>query len=182
MKLHLTILSLLLGISVAAGAGSNQAANKAALRLVLSEVQPGTLSSEHYCMLVFDDHNFHSEKSYSSKGKDQERKVYQGRLSDAEWNTLTAILDAKPFRELQVAPGGPTLVTEGLHPYAISVARQKGFQNMEFLTKASLKPYESKVKPLLQWWKSTRNQRLQVSDTDSDDRCTLNNSAPVFNK
>lgn len=181
MKLRITMLSVLLGISLAAGAGSSEPANKAALRLVLSEVQPGALSSSQYCMLVFDDHNFHAEKAYTTNGKDRTRKVYQGRLSDADWNALTAILDAKAFRDLYVPPSSPTLVTEGLHPYAISVARQKGFQNMEFMSKESIKPYESKLKPLLEWWKSARNQRLAESGAAADDRCALSDSTPVFN-
>jgi hypothetical protein len=47
------ILSAVLGIALSANSGSNEGA---ALRLVLSEVQPGTLTSQHYCLLVFDDH------------------------------------------------------------------------------------------------------------------------------
>ena len=181
MKPSITILSVLLGISLVATAGSNEPANKAALRLVLSEVQPGALSSEQYCMLVFDDHNFHAEKAYRTKGKDRDRKVYQGRLSDADWNALIAILDAKQFRDLHVPRSAPSLVAENLHPYAISVARQNGFQNMEFLSKDSLKPYESQVKPLLQWWKSARNQRLPESDAAADSRCSLSTGDAIFN-
>ncbi len=181
MKLPITILSVLLGISLLANAGSSEPANKAALRLVLSEVQPGALSSAQYCMLVFDDHNFHAEKAYSTNGKDRKRSVYQGRLSDAEWNALTAILDAKPFRDLYVPPSAPTLVTEGLHPYAISVARQKGFQNMEFMSKESLKPYRAKLKPLLEWWKSARSQSLPQSNAAVDSRCALSHPGAVFN-
>ena len=171
MKPSITILSALLGISLLANAGSNEPANKVPLRLVLSEVQPGALSSEQYCMLVFDDHNFHAEKAYRTKGKERERKVYQGRLSDEDWNALIAILDAKPFRDLYVPPSASSLVAEGLHPYTISVARENGFQNMEFLSKASLKPYESQVKPLLEWWKSARHQRTPESDAPADNRC-----------
>ncbi len=180
MKPLLTILSVLLAISLVANAGSNEKASKPALRLVLSEIQPGALSSEQYCMLVFDDHNFHAEKAYRTHGKDQDRKVYQGTLSDTDWNALTAILDGKAFRELNVPRSTDNLVGEDLHPYAISVARQKGFQNMEFLTKKSLKPYQSQVKPLLDWWKSARSQRMPESNSGADSRCSLNNRDALF--
>ncbi len=180
MKPWITILSVLLGISLLANAGSDEPANKPVLRLVLSEVQPGALSSEQYCMLVFDDHNFHAEKAYRARGKDRDRKVYQGRLSDEDWNALIVILDAKAFRELNVPRSAPSLVADNLHPYAISVARKGGFQNMEFLNKASLKPYESQVKPLLEWWKSARNQHTPESNAAADSRCSLSNG-PIFN-
>jgi hypothetical protein len=67
------------------------------------------------------------------------------------------------------------------HPYTISVSRQSGFQNMEFLTKESLKPYESRLKPLLQWWKSSRNLRLEESNAAAaDSRCSLSDTDGFF--
>ena len=181
MKPSMTIVSVLLGISLAANAGSNEPTKGAALRLLLSEVQPGALGSEQYCMLVFDDHHFHTEKAHRIRGKDQDRKVYEGQLSDAEWNALTAIVDAKQFRELHVPPPGQALVVNDPHPYTISVSRQSGFQNMEFLTKENLKPYESRLKPLLQWWKSSRNLRLEESNAAAaDSRCSLSDADGFF--
>ena len=103
-------------------------------------------------MLVFDDRHFHYEKANRHLGKDLERKVYEGQLSDADWATLTGILDTKEFRELNVPPSTPPLVVQESHPYTISVAREDRFQNMEFLTKESLKPYEGQIRPLLKWW------------------------------
>jgi len=174
-------LTALLGIALMAGAGSDQAANGRTLRLLLSEVQPGMSSSEHYCMLVFDDHHFHAEKAVRTRvGTDKERKVYEGQLSDADWNTVTTIIEAKTFRELRVPSSTPSLVVRDSHPYTISVARANGFQNMEFLTKESLKPYESEVKPLLQWWKSSRKLTTSQSNADADSRCSLGDSNAIF--
>ena len=64
----MTILSVVLGIGLLANAGPNEAAKAPALRLLLSEVQPGSMASEHYCMLVFDNHRFHAERA-QSRGK-----------------------------------------------------------------------------------------------------------------
>jgi len=87
----------------------------------------------------------------------------------------------KQFRELRVAPSMPGLVVENSHPYTISVARQKGFQNMEFLTKESLKPYDSELKPLLRWWKSARDMHVPETNTDVDSRCSLTDAEAIFN-
>ena len=181
MKLPITIFCVLLVISPAANAGSDKPEKGAALRLLLSEVQPGSLGSDQYCMLVFEDHHFHAEKAHRKRGKDEERKVYQGQLSDADWNALTTIIDARQFRELHVPPSMKSIVVQDSHPYTISVSRQDGFQNMEFLTKESLKPYESELKPLLQWWKSSRNSRMAESNTDADSRCSLSDAGGIFN-
>ena len=178
MKSSITILSVVLGISFLAYAGSKE--HPAELRLLLSEVQPGALGTEQYCMLVFDDHSFHSERAHRKLGKDQERAVYEGKLSDNDWDALTAIIDAKQFRELKVPESAPTLVVNDPHPYTISVARRGGFQNMEFLTKASLKPYESELKPLLRWWSSSRSAHMSESEAPPDRRCALNDSTGVF--
>jgi hypothetical protein len=181
MKPWVPIIAALLGITLPTSAGSVEPTKEATLRLVLSEVQVGQSTSEQYCMLVFDDHNFHSEKASRVRGKDKERKVYQGRLSDADWNALRAILDTKQLRELHVPQGVPSLVVRDLHPYTISIAREDGFQNMEFLNKESLKPYESSVKPLLQWWKSARNLPTEEANVATDSRCSLSNVNGIFN-
>lgn len=181
MKLAITIVSVLLAMGLVANAGSNEPTKGAGLRLLLSEVHPGVLGSEQYCMLVFDDHHFHAEQAHRERGKDRDRKVYQGQLSDADWNALNAILDARQFRELQVPRSMRALVVQDLHPYTISVSRQGGFQNMEFLNKESLKPYESQLKPLLEWWKSSRNFHTGESNADVDSRCSLSDTDGIFN-
>lgn len=176
----MTTLYIVLGIGLAATAGANESATGASLRLLLSEVQPGALATQQYCMLVFEDRHFHAEKANRKLGKDRERKVYEGQLSDPDWNALVGILDAKEFRDLVVPPSMPSLVIHDSHPYTISVAREKRFQNMEFLTKESLKPYESQLKPLLQWWKSSRSVPMPESTAPPDSRCALNSSDAVF--
>src|ERR1700694_4287705 len=94
--------SFLLGLALATTAGSGQQPPKPAIRLLLSEVQPGSLSADQYCTLVFADHHFHSEKASRHHGKDTDRKVYEGELSEAEWSALGGILDRREFRELKV--------------------------------------------------------------------------------
>lgn len=180
MTRPMTILSVVLGIGLAANPGSSEPAKGADLRLMLSEVQPGTMATEQYCTLVFADRHFHAEKANRKMGKDRDRRVYEGQLSEADWTALEGILDSKQFRELKVPVTVPPLVIEDSHPYTISVARENKFQNMEFLDSKSLKPYESQVKPLLQWWKSWRGTRLPESNAAPDNRCVLDKTHAVF--
>jgi len=176
----MTILYVVLGIGLAANAGPNDPAKGTPLRLLLSEVQPGTMASEQYCMLVFADRHFHAEKANRKMGKDRDRKVYEGQLSEAGWNELGAILDSKEFRELKVPPSMAPLVIEDSHPYTISVAREKGYQNMEFLTRKSRQPYESQLEPLLRWWKSVRGGHKSASNAPPDSRCALDSINAIF--
>ncbi|MFZ0797225.1 MAG: hypothetical protein WCA13_19720 [Terriglobales bacterium] len=175
-------LAFLLGLLLAATVASGQASNPPALRLLLNEVQPGSLSTEQYCTLVFTDRHFHMEKATLQHGRDSDRKTYEGELSEADWNALGGILDRKEFRELKVPPSIAPLVMQDTHPYTISVARDGNFQNMEFLNGKSLKPYEPQIKPLLQWWKSFRGRRLPESNAPADKRCALDNSRAVISQ
>jgi hypothetical protein len=69
---------------------------------------------------------------------------------------------------------------EDVHAYYISVAREKKFQNMEFLNNQSRKPYESQLKPLLQWWKRLRNAHMPESNAPPESRCVLDSTHAVF--
>jgi hypothetical protein len=170
----------LLGIGLTAMAGFGQPPTRAALRVFLNEVQPGVLSAPQYCTLVFQDRHFHSERANIKNGRDSDRKVYEGELSDTDWNSLVAIIDSKEFRDLNVPRTVPPLVMQDTHPYTISVARDKTFQNMEFMDTKSMKPFESQVKPLLQWWKSFRGHRRPESSSPPDARCALDSTHAIF--
>jgi hypothetical protein len=170
----------LLGLRLAVTTVSGQAPAKAPLKIFLNEVQPGVMSAPQYCTLVLKDRHFHFEKADIKRGRDVDRKVYEGQLSDADWNTLVAIIDGKEFRDLKVPQTVPPLVMQDTHPYTISIARDKDFQNMEFLDNKSLKPYESQVKPLLQWWKSFRGRHRPESSSPPDARCALDSTHSVF--
>jgi hypothetical protein len=154
----------------------------ASLKLVINEVLPGAMSSQQYCTLVFADHTFHSEKANIKSAKDTERKIYEGPLSDSQWNELTAIIDNPQFRDLKIPRTVPPLIMQDTHPYTISVARDKDFQNMEFLDSKSLKPYESQIKPLLQWWKALRGQHMSDSKAAANPRCALDNTHAIYSQ
>jgi hypothetical protein len=179
---HISILCGVLGIGLAAAAGPDEMAKGTAVQLLLSEVQAGSMASEQYCTLVFADRHFHYEKASRKMGQDRDRKVYEGQLSQADWDALTGILDRKEFRELNVPPEVPPLVMEDVHTFTISVARGSKFQNMEFLDNKSRKPYDSQLKPLLQWWKSVRRERMVESKALPDARCSLNNTRGVYSR
>ena len=173
---------ILLGLGLTATTGSGQPPAPAALKIFLNEIQPGAMSAPQYCTLVFADHRFHSEKADIKRGRDTDRKVYEGQLSDNDWNALVAVIDSPGFRDLNVPPTVPPLVMQDTHPYTFSVARDKNFQNMEFLDNKSLKPYEAQVKPLLQWWKGLRGQHISVSTASPDSRCALDSTHAVYSQ
>jgi hypothetical protein len=173
----------ILGIGLgAAVAGQSEIANGAGVRLQLNEVQPGTMASEQYCTVIFANRHFHSEKASRSRGKDTDRKVYEGELSEADWNALGGIIDSEGFRALNVPQVVSPLVIQDAHTVTISVARGARFQNMEFLDNKSRKPYDSQLKPLLRWWKSFRGERVAESKVAPDARCSLDNSNAVFSQ
>jgi hypothetical protein len=170
----------LLGLGLTATTGSGQSPTPAPLKIFLNEVQPGVMSAPQYCTLVFSDRHFHTERADLKQGHDFDRKVYEGQLSDTDWSALVAIIDNQGFRDLKVPRTVPPLVMQDTHPYTISVARDKNFQNMEFLDNKSLKPYESQVRPLLQWWKSFRGRRAPESNSPADPRCALDKTHAIF--
>lgn len=169
-----------LGVVLAQDRNPSSTLGGDALRLFLNEVQPGTLSSEQYCLLVFHDRHFHAERAVRKMGKDRDRKAYEGELSEKEWSALGEILDSKKFRELYVPQVVSPLVIEDAHAYNISVARGNKFQNLEFLDNKSRKPYESQLKPLLQWWKSVRRGRMSEANVPGDSRCSPDSAHPLF--
>ncbi len=175
-------IAFLLMLGLTATAVSGQAPANAPLKIFLNEVQPGVMSSPQYCTLVFDNHRFHSEKADIKPGSDTGRKIYEGQLSDSDWNALIAVIDSPGFRDLKVPQTVPPLVMQDTHPYTISIAREKDFQNMEFPDNKSLKPYQSQVKPLLQWWKSFRGQRTPESSARADTRCALDKTHAIFSQ
>jgi hypothetical protein len=174
-------ISVVVGIALGVAAGVNETAKTATpLRLMISEVQPGTMASVQYCTLVFADHRFHTEKSNRKMGRDRDRKVYEGELSDSNWKALEAILDNNEFHDLVVPQGVSPLVIENAHPITISVARNTKFQNMEFLDNKSRKPYDRQLKPLLEWWKTFRGAKINESIASPDSRCSLDSTHGLF--
>ena len=176
----LTILSLIFGIGLTPALAADDPAKGSPLRLMLTESAPGSMSTEQYCLLVFSDRSFHAERANRKQGKDRDRKVFEGQVSEADWNALAAIVDTKEFREMKVSHAAPPPVIENSHPYTISVIREKGYQNVEFLTSDSMKPYEHQVKPLLQWWKSLRGSRMSESKGSPDARCSPDSDKSIF--
>ncbi|SRR5713101_5021101 len=175
-----SILCWILLPGLAMAGGPEQSSNRSAFRLRLSEVRPGGMATDQRCTLIFPDRRFHHETASSRLGRDLERKVYEGELSEADWNALTGILDRKEFHDLAVPRIAPPLVMPDLHIYTISVARDGKFQNMEFLTDKSRKPYDSELKPLLQWWKSFYGRRMLESQAPPDAQCSPDNNSALF--
>ncbi len=181
-KMTRNVIFLMLHWTLAVTLGLAQEPAHASLKLFINEVQPGAMSSQQYCTLVFADHTFHSEKANIKSAKDTERKIYEGPLSDSQWNGLTAIIDSPQFRDLKLPQTVPPLVMQDTHPYTISVARDNNFQNMEFLDSRSLKPYESQIKPLLQWWKALRGQHTPDSKAPVNPRCALDSTHAIYSQ
>jgi len=169
-----------LGLALAAVSASGQQLTAGPIKLFLNEVQPGGLSTSQYCTLVFADHHFHSEKADIKKGQDNSRKIYEGQLSDNDWNSMVAIIDSKEFTGMKVPRTVPPLIMQDTHPYNIAVLRGTDYQNMEFLDKKSLKPYDPQIKPLLQWWKSLRGEHTPESSAPANPQCALDSNHAVY--
>jgi len=120
-------------LGLTATAVSGQAPANAPLKIFLNEVQAGVMSSPQYCTLVFDNRRFHSEKADIKPGSDTGRKIYEGQLSDSDWNALIAVIDSPAFAISKFA-NCPPLVMPRYPPYTISIARDKDFQNMSSWT------------------------------------------------
>ncbi len=148
------------------------------LRVLISELRPGKMSSEQRCLLVFEDHSFHHELAIRKRGRDLDRRVYTGKLSDSDWDALTSIVDRDDFRSLRPSATVPPLVIPDLHAVTIDVARGGSFQNLEFLTDKSRRPYDGQIKPLFRWWKAVTGGTMALGGTP-DKRCTLANSRAV---
>jgi hypothetical protein len=142
-------------------------------RLFLSEVRPGSITTGQRCVLIFPDHRFHLESATSKRGRDISRKVYEGELSEIDWNQLSEILERKDFRELVATQLAVSPVVEDLHLIAISVWRDGKFQNMEFIDNRSRAPYDATLKSLLQWWKSFPGRKLSESKEPANKQCAL---------
>ena len=168
--------------SYAALAGSVESGRNARIRLLFAEIEAGTMQSQHYCGLVFEDRRFHYEQASRHNGRDINRKIYEGELSEADWKALTGILDSKEFQAINVPRTVPSLVIQDSHSYTISVARKNKFQNMEFLDAADRRPYQSQLKPLLRWWKAFRKNHMAESKASLDARCSADNTHAVYNQ
>jgi hypothetical protein len=164
------VLSALLALRAASWA---QTGAQPPFRLFFSEVRPGSITTGQRCVLVFPDHHFHLELATNKRGHDLSRRIYEGELSDVDWNQLSEVLDRKEFRELVVTQLAAPPVVEDLHLIAISVWRDRNFQNLEFLDNRTRAPYEATLKPLMQWWKSFSGRRLPESKEPANKHCAL---------
>ena len=182
MKKSLGHFSFLIGLGLAITSSFAQVPAGPKIRLLLSEVQPGSTSSDQYCTIVFEDRHVHSEKANRRHGQDIDRKIYEGELSEPEWNALSGILESKDFRELKIPPSVPPLVLQDTHPYTISVARDGSYQNLEFVDGKSMKPYQPQIKPLLQWWKALRGRRMPESKGPPNQSCSLDSTHAIFSQ
>ncbi len=175
-----SILYLVLLSALTPTLGQGQTAERLSFQLFLSELRPGTMAIKQHCALVFPDHRFHLETASIKHGRDLDRKVYEGDLSEADWRALGAILDAKELKGLKVAPALTSPVMQDVHIFNISVARDGKFQNLEFLNDKSRKPYDSELKPLLQWWKSLNHRHIPESHAPPNRQCALSNNNSLF--
>lgn len=176
----ITVMGILTVPGLIGTTASSQPRPGAELQLLISEVQPGVMASEQYCLLVFEDRSFHAEKASLKLGKDRDRKIYEQKLSEADWDALSEILNNRELREIKLSPGAVPPIVPDAHSYVISVARGHALQNMEFVDSKSMKPYESQLKPLLRWWKAVRNRRLPQSESSPDARCGLDSIHGLF--
>src|SRR5258708_5106669 len=116
-------IAFLLVLGLTAPAGSGQAPANAPLKMFLNQVQPVVMSAPQSSTRVRGGRRFHTEKADIKQGRAPARRIYEGQLSDSDWNALVAVSDSPGFRDLKVPQPVPPLVMQDTHPYTISIAR-----------------------------------------------------------
>ncbi len=168
------LMLLLLG----APAFPQTSAPKATFEVRISDFKSGSMASEQRCLLVFADRKYHFESAAHRGGRDLRRDVYEGELSQADWDQLSNVLDTKELRELSSPPSAATVIVENLDALTLTVKRgPDAYQNLEFLTKRSRDPYRAALKPALEWWKGFLRKRLTPSGAPPSPYCSLDNNS-----
>jgi hypothetical protein len=175
--LGLTLLTLFLP---AAAQQKAPVAKKPTLLARISQIKPGSVTTDHRCVLILPDHRFHLERATRKRAKDLMRKVYEGEFSQAEWDQLMGVLAAPDLKALTVPSTRGVLVVEDMDLITIAIWRDPGYQSMEFLTKRDRAPYERTLKPLLEWWKGFAKQGLKESNAPVSPYCALSSNDMIF--
>jgi hypothetical protein len=125
----------------------------------------------HVCALVFPDGKYRLEKSYQpNTGGALDMRIYLDQMPEASLKELRAALEDPDFRAIHTPePHGG--VIPDLDPVAVTVPREREFQNINFDTAAQRRPYEKSLRPLLNWMRDLQKRKVPVAKDARSDNC-----------
>jgi hypothetical protein len=150
---------------------AEDAKSRVATLLRISEIRLGTMVSEEICTIVYLDGEYRSERISMRRGYADSVRVTEGRIGDEEHKRLLKILHSPEFIQLESPKGFRRLVDENFQGLYISVPRTGRIQELSYPTKASWKPSERALRPLLEWWQQLRRHSGKSFDIQQPTRC-----------
>lgn len=160
------------------------------VRMQLMVASPPVSEYRHYttddCVLVYQDGRFRREHHtlYAAEMSDSEpgakviekgtekTQVFEGRLTDAEFASLRALLDDQELRQVPSTPptAGPYPIRDEI--LSLSINRTDGRQRLMLLNRASREPYYKALGPILKWFNHIPKHQAKKLNPDDGNRCT----------
>ena len=123
------------------------------------------------CVLVYPDGKYRLERSFqSSQGGALEKKVYLDQLPPSSQKQIEEILDDQKFQQITTGPprGG---IIKDMDMLSVSVPREHAMQNLSFETVKERKPYETSLKPLMNWMRDVQKRKVPVAKQEQSNSC-----------
>lgn len=123
------------------------------------------------CVLVYPDGKYRLERSFqSSQGGAPEKKVYLDQLPAGSQKQIEEILDDQKFQQITTGPprGG---IIKDMDMLTVSVPREHAMQNLSFETAKERKPYDTSLKPLMNWMKDLQKHKVPVAKEEQSNGC-----------
>ena len=131
--------------------------------LRMERIQPG----EAVCVLVSDDGNYRMEKLFRSKNE-----LYVGTISGEALTELQRLTGVDPLPTLSQRDIHTPLVADTFDELDLAILRERGWQQLKFLSPDSRKPYKESLDPLLRWFQTLQKERPGANKIDgSPSRC-----------
>ncbi len=138
------VIAFIFAVLSTAWASDQQAATPAAVPYLLRMER--LQSDQDLCVLVRDDGQYHVERLRTSGVR-----LFEGKLRDGALASLNDLLTKDELLHLQQSDIAASLTTQNRDQIFVSVLRSTHWQNLEFDSAASRKPYEEFLDPLLKW-------------------------------
>jgi hypothetical protein len=120
------------------------------------------LSDQDVCVLVRRDGQYHLERLNSSG-----IRVFEGMLPNAMLESLENLLTKDRLFQLQQSEIAAPLTTRDQDKVFVSVLRPAHWQNLEFDSTESRKPYEEFLNPLLKWLDHLQKEKAKELTEES---------------
>jgi len=130
--------------------------------LRMERLQPGEL----VCALVNDDGGYRLEKMYRAKNE-----MYLGTIDPAGMDLVRKLMTNDQLKTLAQTDIHKPLVSDTLDDLYVSIWRDRGWQELQFSSPESRKPFKESVDPLIRWFQNLQKQRPSARSVDTQTRC-----------